>query len=233
LSQLNPKFIYFDLDDTLLNHKKAERFGLKDVHRHFEEINRVPLDALIDTYHDINRALWGEYGLGEIDRETLQRRRFEETFQALGIDPGLHEEAGTVYMNYYRNHWEWMDGAAEVYQVVASRYEVGIITNGFAETQQLKIERFGFGETARHIVISEHVGVMKPHPKIFDYATELAGCDRSDILYIGDSVNSDIVGGRQAGWKVGWFTRHASHNGEVSADIIFDDFDKLRKRLGV
>ncbi len=233
MSVLNPEFIYFDLDDTLLNHKKAEQFGLADVHTHFGEFDEVPLEALVTTYHHINKGLWEEYGRGEIDRHILHRRRFEETFIELDIEPSLYKEAGKVYMNYYRNHWEWIDGAKEAYEKIAEKYPVGIITNGFAETQWMKIEQFGFKETARHIVISEEVGVMKPHQKIFDYSTELAGVARNKILYVGDSVTSDVKGGLKAGWKVAWYKSNPTELEAILPDLCFDDFGVLLEALGV
>jgi putative hydrolase of the HAD superfamily len=233
LSQLNPKFIYFDLDDTLLDHKKAERAGLRDVHQHFDIFENITETNLLDTYHHINKGLWEEYGRGEIDRHELHRRRFSETLTELALDNSIYEEAGKVYMNYYRNHWEWIEGAKEAYDKIAANYKVGIITNGFAETQRLKIEQFKLRETASQIVISEDVGVMKPHPKIFDYSTDLAGVERDEILYVGDSFTSDVTGGSKAGWKVAWYTRNPIEQGYKLADLIFDDFDKLLKALSI
>jgi putative hydrolase of the HAD superfamily len=233
LSQLNPKFIFFDLDDTLLDHKKAEQAGLSDVHRHFEIFNNIPEEHLINTYHHINKGLWEAYGRGEIDRHELHQRRFRETFLELGINDSVHEEAGQVYMNYYRNHWEWIDGAKDCYDRITERYDVGIITNGFAETQWLKVDRFNLKETARHIVISEEVGEMKPHPKVFDHATELTGLERPDILYIGDSFTSDVVGGAKASWQVAWYTQNPIEQGYKLADLVFSDFKELLRSLNI
>lgn len=231
---LSPKFIYFDLDDTLLDHKKAEQAGLRDVHKFFDDhFEGIAEDHLIDTYHYINKGLWEEYGKGEIDRHMLHRRRFEETFKDIGIDEMLYEEAGKVYMDFYENHWDWLPGAEEAYQRIAEKYKVGIITNGFSETQRLKISKFNFEETASHIVISEDVGVMKPHPKVFDHATKLTGVKRNEILYVGDSFTSDVIGGHKAGWKTAWFTSQPHPEGEKIADLVFKQYDKLIKALGI
>ncbi len=233
MSDLTPKFIFFDLDDTLLDHKKAEQAGLADVHAHFDALNDVEIGNLVETYHQINKGLWDEYGRGEIDRHILHRRRFEETFIELGIDASLYKEAGKVYLNYYRNHWKWVKGAKIAYDKIANHFDVGVITNGFAETQWKKIDQFGFKETAKHIVISEEIGVMKPHPKIFDYATELVGLERSEILYVGDSLTSDVIGGNNAGWKVAWFTKQPTEQGTKLSDLVFDDFNQLLAALGI
>ncbi len=233
MSDLIPKFIYFDLDDTLLDHKKAEKYGLSDVHQHFDAFKSIALQELVEVYHHINKGLWEEYGRGEIDRHILHRRRFEETFVELGVEASLYKEAGQVYMNYYRNHWEWIEGAKEAFDRIRAKYSVGIITNGFAETQWMKIEQFGFKETTSQIVISEEVGVMKPHPKIFDYSTELAGVEREDILYVGDSLSSDVRGGKVAGWQVAWYTNNPIKEGTDLADLVFDDFEILKDSLEI
>ena len=232
MSDLKLKFIYFDLDDTLLDHKKAEQNGLKDIHSHFKEFNDISLDSLITTYHRINKGLWEEYGRGEIDRHILHRRRFEETFIELGINSSLYQEAGKMYMNCYRNHWDWIDGAKEAFDKIRARYNVGLITNGFAETQWMKIKQFGFEEMVSQIVISEEVGVMKPHPKIFDYSTQLIGIDRSEILYVGDSLTSDVEGGKAAGWKVAWYTSTKAEQKSGIADLTFNKWEELLDFLG-
>lgn len=231
MSQPKPNFIYFDLDDTLLDHKKAEHAGLRDIHRHFTEFGDIPEDNLLTTYHDINKGLWEEYGRGEIDRHVLHRRRFEETLRDIGIDETIHEEAGKVYLDYYRNHWEWIKGAKETYQKIAASYKVGIITNGFAETQRLKIAQFEFETSASQIVISEEFGVMKPHPKIFQHATTLAGVAEDEILYVGDSFTSDVMGGYQAGWQVAWYTKNPNNEGKQLSNLVFDEFEDLLEYL--
>lgn len=233
MSNLTPKFIYFDLDDTLLDHKKAEQKGLADVYQHFDVFTDISLKTLLNVYHLINKGLWEEYGKGEIDRFILQRRRFEETLSRLGIDTALHEQIGNAYMDNYRNHWEWIDGAKNAFDSIRAKYPVGIITNGFAETQWMKIDQFGFRETASQIVISEEIGVMKPHPKIFDYSTQLVGVERSEILYVGDSLTSDVMGGKEAGWQVAWYTNDPVDEECIIADLVFDDFRKLLFKLGL
>jgi putative hydrolase of the HAD superfamily len=74
---------------------------------------------------------------------------------------------------------------------------------------------------------------MKPHPKVFDHATDLTGVKREDILYVGDSFTSDVVGGSKANWKVAWFTKTPIDEGYKLANLIFDNFRDLLKALNV
>jgi FMN phosphatase YigB (HAD superfamily) len=222
-----PEFIYFDLDNTLLNHSAAERKALEDVRNHFEILSGVNLEDWQQKYHEVNSHLWDRYGKHEIDRKYLHRHRFEDTLESLGLDGSNYEEMGTFYMERYPFHWQWMEGARNAYYSIVSEYEVGILTNGFSETQRKKFDKFKFGESATHLVISEDTGYMKPQPQVFEYATRLAGTNPESILYIGDSYTSDIKGATQIGWKTAWFTNDNDPDKMSDADIVFDDFNDL------
>jgi len=222
-----PEFIYFDLDNTLLDHSAAERKALEDVKSHFDILDDVGLEEWQQKYHENNSRLWDRYGRHEIDRKYLQRHRFEDTLESLGLDRSVYDKMGTYYMERYPFHWQWMEGARHAYYSIVTDYEVGILTNGFAETQKKKFEKFNFGESATHLVISEDTGYMKPQPQVFEYATRLAGTNPESILYIGDSYTSDIQGATAIGWKTAWYTNDNNPDRMSEADIVFDDFNDL------
>lgn len=228
-----PKFIYFDLDDTLLDHKQAEKNALHDIHQHFDLFEPTSADEVVDTYKEINGEQWRLYSRAEVSREELQRNRFELTLRRLGLDENRFEEIGTQYMRFYQNHWQWVEGAREAFETIRKRYDVGILTNGFAETQKKKFEEFDLYNKADHLVISEEVGVMKPHPDVFEHATKLTGLKPGDILYIGDSFNSDVKGGTDFGWNVAWFTQNGESEKHKKVDFVFSDFKDLADWLKV
>lgn len=225
-----PSFIYFDLDDTLLDHKKAEKTALLETKKTYEILSEVSSEKLTSTYHEINKGLWHEYNHGRVTREELKYLRFANTFKSLGLNVDQSESVGQTYVNNYRRYWDWVEGAKSVYDALAEKFEVGVLTNGFTETQVLKIEMFDFNKTAKHNVISEEVGYLKPHPKIFQHATELTGHKPEEILYVGDSFNSDIEGGSAFGWRTAWFT-HEKNGNSAPAEFTFSDFEELKHKL--
>lgn len=227
------KFIYFDLDDTLLDHRLAEAAALKDVHQNFPFFNKIAADKLIEVYHQVNTQQWMLYSSGEIERDDLQRNRFEQTLQKLTLDGSRYKEVGDFYLQCYRDHWQWIDGAQLAYQKVAKEYPVGILTNGFAETQKMKFEKFELNKSAEHVVISEDVGALKPDPKVFEHATALANVAPDDILYVGDSFTSDIEGGAAFGWNTAWYTSNGDPVKHRKADLVFNDFKDLVNMLKV
>lgn len=228
------RFIYFDLDDTLLDHKAAERSSLLYCHQQLLMFREVEAEQLVSTYRTLNKQLWHEYGLGEIDRPTLSSRRFEGTLDRLGLPDPDPDAFGSVYMSVYRKYWSWVPGARMTWEKVRSQWPVGIITNGFADLQKEKFKRFGFDLSADVLVISEEVGYMKPHPAIFEHSAQLAGVGPEQILYVGDSPGSDMAGAAAAGYRTAWFVRdHYDDADKVPADFVFDDFGALDEWLEV
>lgn len=208
---MNPahvRFIYFDLDDTLLDHRRAERAGLADLCQAFaEHFDGTDVGTVQETYHAHSVPLWRQYAHGKIGKHDVQRLRFERTMQSLGLS-GLSADAlNAAYMAYYARHWTFPDEARDAFHALADAFPVGILTNGFAEIQRAKFERFPeLQRRADALVISEDVGVMKPHPEIFAHAAERAGVPNAALLYVGDSYTSDVEGARGAGWQVAWYT---------------------------
>lgn len=228
-----PKFIYFDLDDTLLDHKKAEVLSLTEIYNQFDFFKNISLETLSTVYNQINSALWEQYGNGVIDKKTLQRNRFENTCVELGLGGELHVPIGNAYLTCYEKHWEWIEDARKAYLKISDKFNVGILTNGFADIQKKKIKQFDLEETAKEIVISEEFGVLKPKKEIFDYSAQKAGVDADDILYIGDSLTSDVIGATNAGWRVAWYTNQPNEVGANRAEVVFNKFDKLLQLLDI
>ena len=206
------QFIYFDIDDTLLDHKSAQEDALVDVfHRFQEHFGSTDLQAVQRVYHIHNVALWTQYAHGEIDRPYLQQQRFLRLLRDLDITSVPHEEVSAYYMQQYAEHWTYCEGAYETFTFVADRYPVGVLTNGFTEVQHAKLARFSeLRDRLASTVISEEVGYMKPHPELFKHAAKKADTAPEKILYIGDSYSSDIQGGLNAGWHVIWYNPQAT-----------------------
>lgn len=225
------KFVYFDVDDTLLDHKSAERAALQDTRGELVYLQSTEIEKIWDMYHLNNARLWKDYGAGKINRQFLENSRIEWTLKDLGIDIGYTEEVRRVYLNYYKKHWNWIQGAQESLLIIAKKYPVGFLTNGFSEIQRSKSEAFDLERFSSVYIISEDVGHMKPNPEIFDYATRMANVKPHEILYVGDSFHSDIEGGASFGWKTAWFTSDPDPVKARKPDFVFGDYSKLTSFL--
>lgn len=89
---------------------------------------------------------------------------------------------------------------------VSGRYPLALVSNW---PLALSIERFLDAADWRRyftaVVISQTVGVIKPHPLIFATASAQLGVPSGPaILHVGDDMGADVVGAQALGWKTAW-----------------------------
>lgn len=196
------QLLFFDLDDTLLDHRGAEEAAQRETFEAFaKHLNGTAFEAWLGEYQTVNRALWDAFGRREVTRDELKYRRFHEPLAALGHD-GAHADAmSDFYLAAYARHWRLNEGAEEILAAATELGTVGILSNGLLEAQKAKVERFRLDRWASHFVFSEEVGAMKPAREIFDAAWERAA-RREPVrrVYLGDSIPHDVVGAKNAGW---------------------------------
>ncbi|MBN6052812.1 HAD family hydrolase, partial [Nonomuraea sp. RK-328] len=90
-------------------------------------------------------------------------------------------------------------------------WKVGLITNGFADTQTSTIILSGVAEHVDGWAISGAEGVRKPERRLFEIAAERCGATLTgDGWMIGDSAHADIGGGKAAGLRTVWIDRGRS-----------------------
>ena len=223
-------FIFFDLDDTLIDHKKAQDRALVDVWTQYPQLQQIEPLEFAAEYGASNHRLWEAYRNSTVTQRELRRLRFEETFQRLGISSLDWREVDKVYMDCYSRHWDWIPDARKAFVQISEHYPVGIMTNGFTFVQKKKFEYFSLNRYTRHLIISEEVGHLKPDRRIFDFAARQTGCKPAELLYVGDSYASDVTGGSSSGWKTAWFNRGGMQPEQNLAHFTFSEFQQL---LGV
>nr|WP_241827127.1 HAD family hydrolase [Streptomyces graminilatus] len=126
-----------------------------------------------------------------------------------------------------------LDGLA---QLRASGWRVGIVSNGMADNQLMKIERTGLGDQVDACCVSGEVGIRKPDVRIFRLAAERCGMALADGGWmVGDNPEHDIAGGRAAGLRTVWVRgQHPWPGAESRADrTVADAVAAISLLLGV
>lgn len=194
--------IFFDADDTLFDYPAAERAALLACHWHFA----VPTgeEDFVAAYRRHNRDVWQLYERGEIDQAALRIERFRRLAIELGLAALPLERASAFYLEELSGQSQLLPGALETVRRLAEKYPLALITNGIAAVQNRRFAASPITPYFRSIVISEEAGIAKPDPRIFAPALAEIGAAASDILYVGDSVTSDMAAARNAGMDFCW-----------------------------
>ncbi|WP_428328594.1 YjjG family noncanonical pyrimidine nucleotidase [Mucilaginibacter sp.] len=196
-SAIKYKHIFFDLDHTIWDFdKNAEEtlYELYDIYR-LSEIGLPSAPVFIETYTRNNHQLWAEYHTGKITKTELRETRFKRTFIELGIAPDsipLAFEDDYVLLCPTKTHL--FPHAHQTLQYLQGKYTLHLISNGFKESSELKINNTKIGPYFQNVIISEVVGVNKPDPAIFEHALSVANASKNESLMIGDSIEADIYG---------------------------------------
>ncbi len=196
------RWILFDADGTLLDYDAAEAHALGSAAGDFD----ISLDDDgLATYRRINAALWSEYEQGLVTSEELRVRRFERLFAELGRNVPAAAFSGS-YLKALAGAGFIIPGTRELLDALPADRGRAIVTNGIRDVQHGRLAAAGLSGHFAHVIVSEEAGAAKPAAAFFDYALERIGFrDLDRILIIGDSLSSDIAGGRGYGLDTCWF----------------------------
>lgn len=223
--------IFFDLDHTIWDFdKNAEEtlFELFDTYR-FTAFGISSADIFIDTYTRNNHRLWALYHNGQINKSELRAARFEDTFADLGIDPKLFPPAFEEdYLAICPQKTNLFPHAHETLGYLHGKYSLHLISNGFKEASETKLANSDLQKYFTSVVISEIIGIHKPHPDIFHYAVSNANTNIQKSVMVGDSLEADIRGAQRVGMDTIYFN---PMNRQVPSDITtsISALDELQK----
>jgi putative hydrolase of the HAD superfamily len=197
-------------------------------HRHRLHVRTShSVHQFIDTYKSINKTYWKRYEAGEIQKDLLRTGRFIDTFRALGIPDEEHpENVWDEYLEICPLMTRMMPGAMAFVQEMKEIFVLVLLTNGFEKTQRTKIQACGLDSYVELMITSESVGIAKPDKAIFDVAiaaaTEKCGAFNR-VFYAGDTWDTDVKGGVNAGIPTFWYNHAAIEmpSDEVSKHPMF------------
>ena len=204
------EIILFDADDTLFDFKKSEDFAIKQLVSTLD--SNFDDEFIINTYKDINTKIWIEFEEGKITSDELKVERFNRLIKQLEINSNATDLCN-MYIQFLGDGSFLYDESEDLLNYLSKKYKIGIITNGLADVQHRRIRNSIVGHYFEDVVISDEIKIAKPNPAIFDYALRnLDHSNKKSVLMIGDSLNSDIKGGINAGIDTCWFNQHKKIN---------------------
>lgn len=200
--------VFFDLDHTLWDFDKNSALTFEMI---FKKNNiDVSLDSFLEFYEPINLKYWKLYREEKLDKASLRYSRLKDTFKEIKVeveDEVIHN-LSEDYITYLTTHNHIFDGTIEILEYLKPKYKLHIITNGFEEVQQNKLNKANLNHFFETVTNSEVVGVKKPNPKMFHYALELAKTTKEQSIMIGDNYEADIMGALNVGLDAICFNYH-------------------------
>ncbi len=228
------RHILFDLDRTLWDFEANSLDTLRELYWEWAlwESGIPSLDEFIGVYRTENEACWEALRKGELDKKNTRELRFKRTLER--FDNKDDELAGRLADAYLRRtpfKKGLIPNTMELLEGIRDHFYLHIGTNGFTDTQAIKMDRSGLTPYFQEVVTSDGAGFQKPDPRFFDAFLKRIDGARGDCLMVGDDVDVDMEGARRSGIDRVLFDPAKRFNGEASVNLVVMDHLELRDWL--
>lgn len=223
--------ILWDVDGTLLDFLSAEKAAIKNLFREFHLGECT--DEMISRYSAINKKYWERLERGEIAKQEVLLGRFREFFEEEGLDSSIAPEFNEKYQLSLGDTITYCDDSIHIIENLRGKVKQYVVSNGTVKAQTKKLRLSRIGELMDGIFLSEQLGAEKPNSRFFDQVFEAIGpVDKNQVIIVGDSLTSDIQGGKNAGITTCWYNpKRAVAAAGFKADYEIADLHEIYELL--
>lgn len=197
------KAVLIDIDDTIFDFEKCsknsflktlEKFNLKFKEEDFSYFNKV------------NDILWTKQKLGEINiKEVFIKRDYlMGKYFNIDIEKGLFND---LFVKFLYDEIEMVDGIEDLLLYLSDKYKIFTASNGIYKMQENRLKKSNLDKYFDKIFVSDKIGFEKPDKKFFQKIMDLTKFSNDDLIMIGDSIKSDIIGAKNSKIKSIYFNK--------------------------
>ena len=204
------KAIFIDIDDTLLDYipccREAFDAAMKAI-----TIDQSPItheDDLFQIFFSISGRLFSEAKRGLHTVAEVMELYPKEFIATAGYPP----EAEDPFKHAFRAAWgkthTLVPGVKETLDALRAKgYRLFAASNSFGHLQRSRLEYAGILPYFEDTFISMDIGYDKPDVRFYQEALRRACLQPSEVLMVGDSMTTDILGAQKAGIDALYFDR--------------------------
>jgi len=127
---------------------------------------------------------------------------WHNVYRAVNLPPERWPEADRLWRRFYRSERPLLQtGARRVVQMLAERFQLGLVSSGSSLRVRSQIRAFGLEPFFAVSVFGDRVPHRKPHPLQLQLAIRQLGCEPGSCVYIGDAPE-DVKMAQRAGVAV-------------------------------
>lgn len=216
--------IFFDLDGTLLDHKRSELLGVKEFYEEYKYCFKLEKELFYKVWCQISDKYFNRYLKGEVTFDQQRIERIKEVFSYSNIK--LTDEDAMIkfkkYLSNYEDNWEPFDEVIPCLKYLSKKYRLSVISNGDLKQQSLKLEKMKIKQYFIDIITAGEVGISKPNIKLFNIACDRVNKQPQECYYIGDDLHTDIIPCKDVGMNGIWLNRKRETSTINSIKIIYN-----------
>ena len=204
--------IFIDIDDTLLDYipccREAFELALPEHPEYF------------DLFFEISGRLFSEAKHGLHTIAEVMELYPKEFIATIGYPP----EAVDPFKHAFRAAWgkthTLVPGAKEMLEnLQAKGYRLFAASNSFGNLQRSRLEKADILKYFEDTYISMDIGYDKPDIRFYQEALRRCGLQAKEVLMIGDSMTTDVIGAQKAGMDALFFGRQKDDLLQLTAQL--------------
>lgn len=221
------KAVLIDIDDTIFDFEKCsknsflktlEKFNIKFKEEDFSYFNRV------------NDILWTKQKLGEINiKEVFIKRDYlMGKYFNIDIEKGLFND---LFVKFLYDEIEMVDGIEDLLLYLSDKYKIFTASNGIFKMQENRLKKSNLDKYFDKIFVSDKIGYEKPDKKFFQKIMDLTKFSNDDLIMIGDSIKSDIIGAKNSKIKSIYFNKEDKKISDKNFTYQVKNLSEIKKIL--
>jgi len=195
------KALFFDVDDTLLNFERCSQEALRKTFHYFHITYG---DNIYELFRDIDNQLWVKQRQGALSVQDVLNLRFRQLFEQLHL-----RDCTPAFQDMFQEKLSeevFPEPCAEESLLhLSSRYKLFAASNGLLKTQLKRLKLAGLLRYFWDVFVSDDIGYEKPNAAFFDECMRRSQLRHSEVLFIGDSMEADIIGANKSHIDSCWY----------------------------
>lgn len=166
---------------------------------------KFEMTAYYELYDSLTPQLFNWVALSPfIPIREIHRRRLKIFYERFQVSRNIDDDVNFL--------WQEMKTGAiyadvpQMLETVSQKHSVGLLSNADKDDPLIEI----LNESSHRfdvIITSEHVGAYKPAPMMFERMLNALNCRNTEVVMVGDSLMSDVLGAHQCDIPVVWINR--------------------------
>ncbi len=210
-----PRALLFDLDDTLISaYRQPELAWIAIAGEFAADLAGLPAATVADAVAAAAEAFWSDedrHRRGRLNLLDARRDIVLDGFASLARagravpDAVVATRMASRYQAYRDEQMHLFPGAHEVVDTLrAAGVKLALITNGAAQPQRAKVERFGLSHRFDHIQIEGEHGFGKPEERAYRHALAVLGVAAHETWMVGDNLEWEVMAPQRLGIHAIW-----------------------------
>lgn len=221
------KAVLIDIDDTIFDFEKCSKNSFLKT---LEEFNLKFKEEDFSYFNKVNDILWTKQKLGEINiKEVFIKRDYQMgKYFNLDIEKGLFND---LFVKFLYDEIEMVDGIEDLLLYLSDKYKIFTASNGIFKMQENRLKKSNLDKYFDKIFVSDKIGYEKPDKKFFQKIMYLTKFSNDDLIMIGDSIKSDIIGAKNSKIKSIYFNKEDKKISDKNFTYQVKNLSEIKKIL--